>query len=813
VPSLTDCKIFGDLLAKASGKHQKTVLQYMIKAAGPPEFANDLLISGRESDYAEKDRLLNLLWQNARAEKARSPTQKYKSNLYFQIAMCYLMGLGTKINEVEALKYLAIAAKNFAWRAMFMHTSVESSTDAAPTRDMPRRLFLCVAYLNDITLSVDPLKTSYPSLLVILKTIRFEKGLPLHRTICQDSSVIRGDDRTNALAESNDIFALIDSEDVDAVRHLLNDDPSLASEKQCGLSTLHALSLISDGVAAQMAIALLTAGASLDVTSYESILPWKNRLSVGHATPLTWAVVKQKPRLFASLVQWCIQHDISPNLGRRALGGLPILYRQSEMARDLKVDESEMVKQDATRAQKFFWSIGSENIPDDYQGGFDFAGSQTEMAQLVQNSPNDLRRSLLIGTLEENDINTVLRRWMLGDKYRASRSEIANLVAPWVIESVDVHSSNLNPIKEAMWRGDGISLLAFMHILTPHDNKCDRSLGRPVSLKHGDPSPVNEAVIHGTLLAPNMEAFNMLLLHSPDLVHVPSDVGINPLARASGDGNVEAVEKLLERKADVLHTDKNGSNAVVTALAYNQLLIADILLKTCDDPWLALGPNPDKVTAFGQVFGTYLLGGRHIQIETFDFFRKHDALSFEPYSPDNVWRMMLRKRRASLNDHRAADLRLLKYFLRKDVFGKHIDDSDWTGLTALHYAAQENQFEALEMLLDHGASVNIGKRPAKDRPCEDIGKTAADFALMVQDKKLPNYVVAGGAREVRAWQNRNKDMLKLLVDQGAKSGNSDRTMNDLRLEKIKVPQKWSAASVFDFAGRPPSVIHYPSFPE
>ena len=270
------------MFEEASPEHQKVVLQYMIRAVGPAEAADDLLVPGTNADYEDKDRLVDVLRQNERAEIARSPKQKYKSNLYFQIAMCYFMGLGTKIDAVEGLKYLAIAAKNFVRRAMFMFSSVEASTGTGHVPHMPDRLFLSIAYLNDSTESIDPLKRSYPSLLAILKMIRSERNLSLYQTICNETGNIQEKGDQCLDSRSQKILELIESEDVDALQQLLKGDPLCASEIKNGLSPLHALSLISDEVAMQMATMLLTVGASLDACSYESMTTSKNRLSIRH---------------------------------------------------------------------------------------------------------------------------------------------------------------------------------------------------------------------------------------------------------------------------------------------------------------------------------------------------------------------------------------------------------------------------------------------------------------------------------------------------------------------------------------------------
>ena len=153
---------------------------------------------------------------------------------------------------------------------------------------------------------------------------------------------------------------------------------------KCGLSTLHALSLISDSIATEMAIPLLRAGASLDTTSYEVRKPSKNRLGRGYGTPLAWAILKKKPSLFATLMQWCIQHNITPNVGRRSLGAMPLGHGHFEMARYLMSAESRAQQSNEIDAREFFWSIRPEDVPENHLSAFDFAGSQAECAHWVR---------------------------------------------------------------------------------------------------------------------------------------------------------------------------------------------------------------------------------------------------------------------------------------------------------------------------------------------------------------------------------------------------------------------------------------------
>lgn len=88
-------------------------------------------------------------------------------------------------------------------------------------------------------------------------------------------------------------------------------------------------------------------------------------------------------------------------------------------------------------------------------------------------------------------------------------------------------------------------------------------------LRDGASGPLHWSVLHSTLSARRTKAFNVLPPHFPPLVDVPSVTGITPLARASANGNLEAVRKFLRYNADVLHCEKNRPNVIVAALAYN----------------------------------------------------------------------------------------------------------------------------------------------------------------------------------------------------------------------------------------------------
>jgi ankyrin repeat protein len=142
----------------------------------------------------------------------------------------------------------------------------------------------------------------------------------------------------------------------------------------------------------------------------------------------------------------------------------------------------------------------------------------------------------------------------------------------------------------------------------------------------------------------------------------------------------------------------------------------------------------------------------------------------------------------------------LRFLLRKDTFGDKINDHDWTGQAPIHYAARYGYLEAVELLLDHGADVNLGcaklSKPLNELGPDSfdenliLGQTAIDVALNARGSRTRDIILAGGAPEVQAWQIRIKQVIDLLVQRGGHVGYVGSAGNYMELETLTDPRRW-----------------------
>ena len=106
----------------------------------------------------------------------------------------------------------------------------------------------------------------------------------------------------------------------------------------------------------------------------------------------------------------------------------------------------------------------------------------------------------------------------------------------------------------------------------------------------------------------------------------------------------------------------------------------------------------------------------------------------------------------------------------------------------------------MELLLDHGADVNLGcaklSKPLNELGPDSfdenviLGQTAIDVALNARRSRTRDIILAGGASEVRAWQIRIKQVIDLLVQRGGRVGYVGSAGNYMELETLTDPRRW-----------------------
>ena len=734
----------------------------MIKVAGPPKLTESILAQGEEEDFLDEMRLQLLLDRNQVLLASKSAVDSYTRMIHYQIGLCYLMGQGARVDERQGLNYLASAALGGVNRSMNMLTSVHASAKENLSLQMPFKLFLCIAFMGDCTISADILRAQYPQTFDLLLTIRRNRHMQLYRTVCHNESelILPPKVEMNRFL----VFDIIEREDSERLAQVLSQNPTSSLCTFNKLTLLHAVSLCSDEAAAEMAQILLLHGASLDKEAVEAQRSWKNRCNFGWGTPLVWSIVKARPKLFGVILDWCAEHQIEPPAGSASLFGVIVNQRQDEMLRKLLAYRSVFVEE-----------------------GKDFCSVKYQQAALHW-------------LVETNDVNTVMRRWSLGSRFRNARRAIAEILVSMGVDLVNGGGIRANIIRTSILKGDGVCLEVYLRGLQDQAVDLDELLGPNGILRQGQSELINMTALYGSIHAPCNEAFDMLLSRFPRFINEPTSRRNVPLKCAIATSNMSAVHKLLECGAEIGGFNHLGSTVLDAALSYNHVDIARLLQQRCDFATITRRNPVNGLTPFGMVLEAHMSGRNHIGIESFEFLHQIGGIELFPgrIDDDTVWRRILTRGRPILEDHVTAAMHLLQFFLRSDVLGCHVNTTDWTGQAALHYVARSGYVEALELFMDHGARVNQ-ENVAADvlSPPTKGGWTATDFALWAIDHGTPKLAMAGGALEIRSWRFRMLRTLNLLVKRGGTVGSRAPSSHHLKLWKLRDPDQFHNLYISD----------------
>ena len=752
----------------------------MIEVAGPPNSAKSVLQVGVNADYADPVRLKQLLKTNldalASANLADS-NDYYARCLHFQIATSLFRGIGSRINEDLALQYLASAALGGLKRSISMYCLVENSCTQAQDLafEVPRSLFLTLGHLNGSFEARDYLRASDLQFFHVAEEAEklFEAELR-HFFTQNDVSEMESSpkiwesymdllDKMALTAGDSEIFAAIAAEDLETLQSVCSRSPGIKTMSHSELTPLHALTLINDHVAAKMAPLLIALGADSESNASEPPGSWKNRTCLGLGYPLSWAIIKNRPLLVEVLVG-------------------------ASFSKERTAEEEKMVEIFLLMAH-FQRHTMIETL----------AQHEEIYEKAKQTIPNHgLLTQALSLSIEGSNHDTIGRRWSLGSQFQKDRESTVQLLLdlgadPLCTQTQPYHT----PLRKTILRGDLVSLRLLLKHLCPERQDALKLLGRTGVLQDGRQTPIYWSALFGSLEAPCRDVFRYLLSEYPELVEQQSVSGRTPLHSAACHGDLLAVRELLAHGAKVLAFTSQGATPFVDALCHNQGSIARTLAQHADAQMLLGHTSVNGFSAFGIVLHTYESGRRHVQLKSFQLLHQLGGLLFMTGTmgtrqDETAFRALLRKGRPTYQLHVDSDLRLLRFFLRDDTFRHKIDFFDWTGRTALHYAAGSVYLEAVRILLEQGAAINSESKPIEafaNVSATEGGWSAFDFALRGKLDGAPDRIKAGGSSEIRAWQDRLARLLHLLIDRGGQPGSRAPLEHHEHLWKLRDPRK------------------------
>ena len=742
-------------------------LNHMKIVSKEPMLNQTPLLPGSDLDFEDPAKLWMLVLRNDRALDAVDDNEYYCRVLHYQISACLLEGRGSKVDEVSALRYLASAAMGGIKRAMHMLHKLEAYTALRLPQDIPRRLFLVLGHLNGCSEASDTLRISDPG---TFKTAQILDTLIRWTELADDCSFLSimfpphsdvmisryPDTRPEIRSRKGDpeMFEAIEHGNVQWLERLLTQGADPNTRNHCGMSLLHSLALIADEAAVQMVDSLIQAGAQTEYEYLEPFAYWRNRVCIGRGTPLIWSIVKDKPLLFECLLKVGSTLEVSDYKYPATAFVLLIRLRRHQML---------------------------------------------ETVTKFPNSINDVLSGPLSTTILNDalthcveyytDGDSIGRLWSLGRDFDTSRGRTVCLLLSMGGDPLSGHRTFKRcPLAHAILEGDAVCVKAFVEHLRRERADVTMLMSRNGVLeKHNYWS-----ALRGTLHAPCREAFRYILNEFQDTVDQLSKQGLSPLGHAASEGDAFAVEELLKHSATFRPTQQ-GSSPLVDALCNGSIEIAATLLKRLGKEKV-LGPNAysNGHNAFSLVLHTFMAGRRHISLSSFVFLHEVGGLSFitNEAKQETAFQVFFRKGRPSYHVHRLADLDLLRYFLRDNVFRSHVDDVSTKGLGAIHYATVHTYTEAVELLLEGGASVNLNTAATDVNTQERrsaVGWTALDFAINSYIHGAPKDIKMGGSTEIRAWKLRLESLIRLLVDHGGENSGSAPWAYSMHVKKILDP--------------------------
>lgn len=739
--------------------------------SGGPLLDETPLVAGTESDYEAPFPLWMLILRNEEGLDSVGDDGYYRRVLHFQIASCLLEGKGSKVDEVHALDYLASAALGGIKRAMYMFHQIEASSGSSFHSPLPRKLFLVLGHLNGCSEASDALRNTEPAVYSVAQLLvnlihwsDLGKDVPGLLVVLPPQSSAMQDNTTGlskdvrALKGDPELFGAIENGEVAVVERLLKQGVDPHALNHCGMSALHALTLIGDEVAAKMVGPLVQAGADLSREFTEPHAYWKNRVCNGRGSPLIWAIVKNRPLLVERLLELGAPCEMS------ALAHLPTSFIVMVFLRRYQMIEN---------LSRFPSSIAA--------------------AMNAISRSHILHDTIRLCVEEYNDGNSIGRRWSLGKDFDHARQATTRLLLRMGANPIHEDPNfRHTALAKAILHGDMIFVKAAVEHLEEKSIDVDSLVNRTGILSQGATEIINWSALRGSLHAPCRKAFMYILGRFPDTIDQVSSRGLSPLSHAADEGDAFAVDELLRHGA-TLQPSQSGSSPFVDALCSGHIEVADLLLKRIGREKL-LGPNVLSYgrNAFGLILHTYTSGRKHITLDSFRYLNSIGGLPFyTDVDGETVFRVFFRKGRPSYHEHRARDLALLQYFLQDGIFRDKIDDIDDTGRTGLHYAAIYVYPEAAEMLLERGANANLEtietpKLAAANRKTTP-GRTALDFLVNSYIHGAPKDIKVGGSSEIRGWKKRLEKTVKLLHDNGGSNGSKAPGMYGLHVKKIVDP--------------------------
>lgn len=681
----------------------------------------------------------------------------------YQVACSQCLQLGCQLDEGELVAWAYVAARgghpHAVWAAPLLEASC-AETGAPTSMEIHRRMvFLAIGACIGSMPSLVTLKTAdldmYRSTRAAIQTRqRPNYEMKSAAELFTDFLVSPPLDVANC-----SLMDAIKSQNVDRARALLEDPSTDTTDifDEAGLNVLHALTLLEDEEAADLALLAYVHGANLSAVatiSEPTAVSLYTRKIEG--TPIYWAAIKGMLRLFAVLL------DIHVNSSTPIVDALRLTIHAALL------HHGDIVRQVLFQRH---------STPELFSDGHPFGTEQLYI------------QALLGAYLSPADLLPFARRLLHGrDVHVAQRATLEILLD----RGADVFGPcfGFEDFTEGSKGFTGDSLA----VSSDNDKALDLFLGRMKASKPEDEIMEAMSSILQYCVGTNaFRCFRVVLDTFPRLVNFSSkeedglSPTLTPLNMAARVPRSNYALALLERGADTTISHK-GFSPLARAVVDGYLETADVIYRFCSDAEKHKTFGYNDITGFtlmGRVMSTWAtIKKSRSLIEIVRWISDKGGALFECDNIDKtpVWNMILNTRASSSADQAHLDDMMLETLF--DMFPDKLDQPDPDGLYPLHRATLNGHYKAISLLLDRNVNID----------CESTGliapKGITPFTIAVHrlESKPPFDVTQGGKLEVRMWRVRMRDSLHLLLSKGATIGKNPKPNDFYRSLQYTVPR-------------------------
>lgn len=671
-----------------------------------------------------------------------------QARLAFNIAMSHCFELGTQLDESELVKWLYIAAQRGHAHALWMAPLIQSSYEC-PEHQHLRDLCLVVGACIGSKPSLSVLRTQEPKLYKATLTAIQQRSRP---DLNEDGSIWMFMDFLHSPLLDPCTFELMDAlrtHNVDRARVLLNDDSTDASiVDDAGRGVLHALTLLEDEKAEDLAKLCCVRGAnlSLSATDNERTESWLLGSST-EGTPIYWAAAKGMTLLFRALLLLhvgtgtIIEHAYRITMlvaSRHHHCILAALLEQQKQTPHLFLQEIYI-----SDSQSFEFVPGSEEYTQTLLG-----------MSLTRMGTFPLYRRIFHGSnadiAQKSTVELVLDQG--GDPLHLPCPGLADLGAE------DIYSAF-----SSVLIADDVSAAAILA------SNIDRS-----GLNANDLEVLSQS-LQLCMYNKSGRCFELLVNTFPQLLNFGESGSffselstLTPLNAAARQSDPTYARVLLERGADISIWHNNFS-PLARAVTDGHPQTAEVIYEYCSEAERQRDFGPNERTGFtlmGRVMSVWCTGKKSQSlISVMQWIRNKGGATFIGNVRDDVplWCEILKRRPSTTAEDSRLDDRMLEALF--DMFPDKLNQPDSSGYFPIHWATLNGHKRAIELLLQRGADLNAETTSAHFR-----GRTAFDLIVLRLNMNTPPDVLRGGKVELRRWRERLRDLLHFFVSKGTGCG-------------------------------------------